>query len=103
MARSQTAAPQFTRIDYAIKKYAGYLPVTNELLADSDAAIANTIMQWLADESVATENAQILAKVKTVSATHLQTLRAFKNAVNVTCKLQRHCIHLHQRRRSQLP
>lgn len=81
---TQTAAPQFTPITYDIKKHAGYLPVTNELLADSDAAIANTIMQWLSDESVATENAQILAKIKTVSATALADLKGIKNAVNVT-------------------
>lgn len=80
----QTAEPKFTKIDYSIKKHAGYLPVTNELLADSDAAISNVIMQWLAGETVATENAQILAKVKTVSATALANLNGIKNAVNVT-------------------
>ena len=80
----QTAAPKFTRIDYSIKKYAGYLPVTNELLADSDAAIANVIMQWLAGESVATENAQILAKVNAVAATEFKGINDIKKAVNVT-------------------
>ena len=79
-----TAAPKFSRINYAIKKYAGYLPVTNELLADSDAAIANVIMEWLAGESVATENAQILAKVNTVEATAFTGLKDIKKAVNVT-------------------
>ena len=32
----QIAGPQFQILEYAIKKYAGFLPVTNELLADSD-------------------------------------------------------------------
>ena len=80
----QGAAPKFSRIDYSIKKYAGYLPVTNELLADSDAAIANVIMQWLAGESVATENAQILAKINAVEATALTGIKDIKKAVNVT-------------------
>ena len=80
----QTSAPKFTRINYTIKKYAGYLPVTNELLADSDAAIANVITEWLAGESVATENAQILAKINEVEATALTNLNAIKKAVNVT-------------------
>lgn len=80
----QGAAPKFTRIDYTIKKYAGYLPVTNELLADSDAAIANVIMEWLAGESVATENAQILAKVNAVAATAFKGINDIKKAVNVT-------------------
>lgn len=79
-----TAAPKFSRIDYSIKKYAGYLPVTNELLADSDAAIANVITEWLAGESVATENAQILAKVNAKEATALTGIKDIKKAVNVT-------------------
>lgn len=79
-----TAEPKFSRIDYSIKKYAGYLPVTNELLADSDAAITNVITEWLAGESVATENAQILAKINTVEATALKDLKAIKKAINVT-------------------
>lgn len=45
------ATPQFERLDYEIEKYAGYFPVTNELLADSDANITNTIIQWIGDES----------------------------------------------------
>ena len=80
-----TAAPKFSRINYSIKKYAGYLPVTNELLADSDAAIVNVITEWLAGESVATENAQILAKVNTVEATSFAGgIKDIKKAVNVT-------------------
>lgn len=78
------AAPKFSRIDYSIKKYAGYLPVTNELLADSDAAIVNVITEWLAGESVATENAQILAKVNAKEATALTGIKDIKKAVNVT-------------------
>lgn len=81
---TQTAAPKFSRINYNIKKYAGYLPVTNELLADSDAAIANVITEWLAGESVATENAQILAKINAVEATAFAGIKDIKKAVNVT-------------------
>ena len=79
-----TAEPKFSRIDYSIKKYAGYLPVTNELLADSDAAIASVITEWLAGEGVATENAQILAKINAVEATALTGIKDIKKAVNVT-------------------
>lgn len=79
-----TAEPKFSRIDYSIKKFAGYLPVTNELLADSDAAIATVITDWLAGESVATENAQILAKINAVEATALTGIKDIKKAVNVT-------------------
>ena len=81
---TQTSAPQYSRLDYSIKKYAGYLPVTNELLADSDAAIATVITDWLAGEAAATENAQILAKINSVEATALKDLKDIKKAINVT-------------------
>ena len=80
----EVAGPKFSRIDYSVKKYAGYMPVTNELLADSDAAIANVLLEWLAGEGAATENAQILAKVNGVEATALTGIKDIKKAVNVT-------------------
>ena len=80
----KTAAPPFSTIEYNIKKYAGYMPVTNELLEDSDAAIVDTMTQWLAEDSVATENVQILAKIKEKSATTLTGLKDIKKAINVT-------------------
>ena len=80
----KVAAPQFELMEYSIKKYAGYLPVTNELLADSDAAINSTMIAWLGEEEIATENAQILAKVKAKTATALAGLDDIKNAINVT-------------------
>jgi HK97 family phage major capsid protein len=78
---TKTGKPQFSRIDYEIKKYAGYLPVTNELLADSDAAIANLIMEWLAGESVATDNAQIIAKFQAASKKRFAGIDDIKKAV----------------------
>lgn len=80
----KVAAPQFELMEYSIKKYAGYLPVTNELLADSDAAINNTMIAWLGEEEIATENAQILAKVNAKTATALAGLDDIKKAINVT-------------------
>lgn len=80
----KTGAPKFSIIEYAIKKYAGYMPVTNELLEDSDAAITSMMTEWLAQDSVATENAQILAKVNEKEATPLTGIKDIKNAINVT-------------------
>lgn len=80
----QTGAPQFERIDYNIKKYGGYMPVTNELLADSDAAISTLLIQWLGDEANATDNAQILAKVNAKEATAITGIKDIKKAINVT-------------------
>ena len=58
--------PQFERISYQIDKYGGYFPVTNELLADSDANIANTLIEWIGDESRVTANKLIIEVIKTL-------------------------------------
>ena len=79
-----SATPQFEILEYAIKKYAGYMPVTNELLADSDANIANALVKWFAEQDIATRNAQILTAIATKAETDLKNLDGIKKAVNVT-------------------
>jgi len=76
--------PQFERLSYEIDKYAGYFPVTNELLADSDANIANTLIEFIGDESRVTANKLILEQIATVEATKLDGLDDIKKALNVT-------------------
>lgn len=78
------ATPQFSRLEYSIKKYAGIFPVTNELLADSDANVANELEIWAGDESRVTDNKLILAKVATKTKTALAGLDDIKKALNVT-------------------
>lgn len=79
-----SATPQFERISYEIEKYAGYLPVTNELFADSDANIYNTLIEWLGDESRVTANVLIREQIATKEATDLKDLDGIKKALNVT-------------------
>lgn len=76
--------PQFERLSYEIDKYAGYFPVTNELLADSDANIANTLIQFIGDESRVTANKLILEQIATVEAVAFAGLDDIKKALNVT-------------------
>lgn len=76
--------PQFERIEYEIAKYAGYFPVTNELLEDSDQAIASTLIAWIGDESRVTRNKLILDTVKKNTAVALAGLDDIKKALNVT-------------------
>lgn len=86
-AIGQKAGPTFSKIDYAIDKFAGILPVTDELLADSDANISNVLIKWLGDESVATENAQILSLINpgsTGTDISAQPIDGIKTALNVT-------------------
>lgn len=78
------ATPQFERIQYEIDKYAGYFPVTNELLADSDVNIANTLIEWIADESRVTQNKLILSQIGTLTQVKFEGLDDIKKALNVT-------------------
>ena len=80
----KNATPQFERLDYEIDKYAGYFPVTNELLEDSDKNIVNTLVQWIGDESRVTANKLILEVIKTKGETQLAGLDDIKKALNVT-------------------
>ena len=80
----QKNTPQFERIDYEISKYAGYFPVTNELLADSDANIASTLIEWIGDEARVTENNLIMDAIKTKKEVKLSGLDDIKKVLNVT-------------------
>lgn len=76
--------PQFERISYTIDKYAGYFPVTNELLADSDANIVSVLTQWIGDESRVTRNKLILAELEKGNKATIASLDDIKKALNVT-------------------
>ena len=76
--------PQFERIAYEIDKYAGYFPVTNELLSDSDANITNTLIECIGDESRVTANKLILEQIATLNEVKLEGIDDIKKALNVT-------------------
>lgn len=78
------ATPQFERLSYEISKYAGYFPVTNELLEDSDVNIASTLIAWIGDESRVTRNKLILEAVAKKEKTALTGLDDIKKVLNVT-------------------
>lgn len=76
--------PQFERLDYEIEKYAGYFPVTNELLQDSDANITEVLTSWIGNESRVTRNKLILAVINEKEKTAIASLDDIKKALNVT-------------------
>ena len=80
----ETDAPKFTQVKYLIKKYAGILPMSEELLADTDQDLLNYVYRWLAKKSVITENAQILALLKTLTKAPLTSIDSVKDVLNVT-------------------
>ena len=76
--------PQFERKTYEIDKYAGYFPVSNELLEDSDANITSTLINWIGDESRVTRNKIILEQLQTKAVTAMASVDDIKKALNVT-------------------
>ena len=76
--------PQFERKTYEIDKYAGYFPVSNELLEDSDANITATLTNWIGDESRVTRNKIILEQLQTKAVTAMASVDDIKKALNVT-------------------
>lgn len=80
---AEKATPQFTNLAYAVKKYAGFMKVTNELLKDSDAAIRDTIVRWIGDESRVTRNKLILAELDKKAKTAIADTDDIKDIVNV--------------------
>lgn len=80
----EKATPQFTAIDFKVKKYAGFFKMTNELLSDSDQAIEDTLVDWIGNESRVTRNKLILEVLNTKEKTEIKGLDDVKKAFNVT-------------------
>lgn len=76
--------PKFDRINYEIEKYAGILPVTNELLEDSDANIYSLLTEWIADESRVTRNKLIIEAINKKTKSKIAGLDDIKRILNVT-------------------
>lgn len=80
----KAGSPKFSRLSWTIHKYGGYMPVTNELIDDSDENIESLMTEWLADESRMTWNNLILAVIATKDAVEFTDLDDIKKALNVT-------------------
>ncbi|MFS0820764.1 phage major capsid protein [Bacillus sp. 1P02SD] len=81
---AEKATPKFTQLPYSVKKYAGFFALTNELLKDSDAAIRQTLIRWIGDESRVTRNQLILAELKKKAKTAITDVDGIKKVLNVT-------------------
>lgn len=81
---NEIEAPKFERLPYAIQDRAGFMPVSNDLISDSDANILEVVAEWLGKADVATANAKILALVATKAQVDLKNIDGIKSALNVT-------------------
>lgn len=82
-----TDQPEYFRQKFKVEKYGGYLPVSLELLQDSDDNINNEIIDWLADESRVTRNRIVLEAInkgKTADGDDAPTYTEFAGIDDIT-------------------
>lgn len=63
--------PKFSKITYTLKKYAGFIAVSSELMEDNTAGLMTYLSRWFAKKSVNTENALLLGLLEGIAATAL--------------------------------
>jgi HK97 family phage major capsid protein len=80
--------PTFTRVTYTVRDFGGYLPIANNLLSDTPAAIMRYLGRWIGRKTSLTNTSLILARlnalVPVVVAQKAKAFEAIKTALNVT-------------------
>lgn len=56
--------PSYERVTYEIQDFGGYLPVSNDLLSDTDANLEAEIVNWVGRNSLATDNREVFKLAK---------------------------------------
>lgn len=77
-------SPKFQRMTYTIKKYAGFMPISNELLADTAENITAYVSNWIAKKSKATRNSLILGVLNGLTKKAFVDYGDIKTTLNVT-------------------
>ena len=75
--------PQFDVVPYQLVKRAGYLPLTSELLADSDQNILEYVANWIAKKYVVTKNLLVVGMLQDSQPGQLTSFDDIKRALNV--------------------
>jgi HK97 family phage major capsid protein len=75
--------PKFTPVSYQLIKRAGFLPLTNELLKDTDQNILAYVTNWIAKKHVITKNSLIISILNSLSKKGLKDIKAIKKVLNV--------------------
>ena len=83
-AMQEINSPKFDRLTYTIEDYAGFLPVPNTVLEDTDQALEEYLIQWIGKKSKATDNYLILQQVNTLDKKDLGDYKGIKTTLNVT-------------------
>jgi HK97 family phage major capsid protein len=86
-AIQQLHEPEFDELEYAVRKYAGFIPLTNELLEDTAENILAYIVKWMAKNELNTYNYQVFNGTGVKSAQGIMTateLEGVKEEVDFT-------------------
>lgn len=79
-----SATPQFERKTYTITDKGGMIPITNDLLNDSDANLEAFLVEHLHKKRIATINNEFFTKMTADEATAITGLADIKKIINVT-------------------
>ncbi len=63
----EASTPQFTKIDYKVKKKGGILKITQELLSDTTENMIGYLKKWIAKKAKTTRNFMIVAKIREIT------------------------------------
>lgn len=80
---SEMDSPTFERVSYSIVDRGGWLPITNDLLNDTDANLTQVVTQWIARKSNATSNSRILGLAKSSTKTEIETIDELEKKIIV--------------------
>lgn len=86
---SKDDKPAFTKVEFTVEDYALIVPVSNDLLSDTDQNLLAYLSRWLGKKAVITENKLLLTLLTALdgaaaSITESGALKAIKKLVNVT-------------------
>lgn len=86
---SKDDKPAFTKVEFTVEDYALIVPVSNDLLADTDQNLLAYLSRWLGKKAVITENKLLLTLLTALdgsaaSITGTGALKAIKKLVNTS-------------------
>lgn len=86
---SKDDKPAFTKVEFTVEDYALIVPVSNDLLNDTDQNLLAYLSRWLGKKAVITENKLLLTLLTALdgaaaSITETGALKAIKKLVNTT-------------------
>lgn len=82
----ELAKPTITDVKFDIETYRGYIPVSKEVIEDSDYDVAGLIADEISDQELNTKNAEIATVLKTANAKEVTGVDGLKSVFNVDLK-----------------